>query len=161
MKGLQTGRITTRICGKLRKTLNETGKLSMDCLRDFDLQPEHPINHLLQEDIHVEQDTHTLTIIIPITELTIKRLNKLVTDYWFELVLLYGDAGKENGLRSESEESKVYAIETCYKDNCKLSFVLPDQSWVALLKVNCIEGNELAIHPKLYGMKVIAVSNND
>jgi hypothetical protein len=159
MKGLQPGRITTRICGKLRKALNETGRLSMDCLSDFDLQPEHPISHLLQEDIHVEQDIHTLTITMPITELTIKRLNKLVTGYWLELVLLYGDAGKENGLRTESEESKVYAIETCYEDNCKLSLVLPEQPWIALIKVNCIEGNEPAAHSKLYGMKVIAVSN--
>ena len=82
-------------------------------------------------------------------------MNNLVTDYYFELILLYGDAGKENGLRTESEDSDVYEIKKDNTPDCKLRMVLPEQPWIALLKVNCIEGNELAGSPKLYGMKVV------
>ncbi|MEP6466450.1 MAG: hypothetical protein ABJB05_09090 [Parafilimonas sp.] len=157
--GLQPGRITVRICGKLLKELNTTSKLNMSCLFGLDMQPDHPIHNLLQEDVQIEQNNNTLIVTIPITRYTIKRLNTLVTNYWFELVLLYGDAGKEDGLRTESEDSTVYAIETSYKNDCRLSLVLPEQPWIALLKVNSIEGNEPATHNKLYGMKVIAAAH--
>jgi hypothetical protein len=30
--------------------------------------------------------------------------------------------------------------------------------WMVLLKVSCMEGNELAVHPRHYGMKVVKVS---
>ncbi|HEX5151651.1 MAG TPA: hypothetical protein VFW07_09375 [Parafilimonas sp.] len=157
MEGLQPGRITARICGKLRKSLNETGRLSMQCLNGLDLQPEYPLVNLLTENIHVEQKSKSIIVTIPITPYTIKRMNNLVTDYWFELILLYGNPDEENGLRTESEESKPYAIKTPDKNGCSLSLVLSEQPWIALLKVNCIEGNEPAIHPKMYGMKVVAV----
>ncbi len=157
MDGLQPGRITVRICGKLRMALNESGRLGLGCLEGFDLQPDHPIGNLLQAQVHIEQTPDELILQIPITGYTVKKLNTLVTHYYFELVLLYGDARKENGLRTESEDSTVYEIEKSYKNNCRLSMVLPDQEWVALLKVNCIEGNEPAASPKLYGMKVVSV----
>lgn len=161
MSGLQPGRITVRICGKLRKAMHETGKLTLHCLDGFDLQPAYPFGNLLTEDLNVLQEKGSLIITIPVTADTIQRMNRLVTDYWFELVLLYGDASQENGLRTESDDSKVYAMETAYKADCRLSLVLPEQPWIALLKVNCIEGNEPAAHPKLYGMKVVAVGDQE
>jgi hypothetical protein len=154
MDGLQPGRITVRICAALR---NATGKLSMNCLNDFDLQPKYPIDNLLRTDISVKQDKHSLIVTTPINKYTIKRLNTLVTNYWFQPVLLYGDAGKENGLYTENEDSVVYEIKKNCNSDCRLSLVLPEQPWIALLKINCIEGNEPAAHPKLYGMTVIAV----
>ena len=155
LKGLQPGRLTTRISGELRKSLKEADRISLACLKGVDLQPEYPFEDLLQAEVNVEQTAHELILTIPIAEHTIKRLNNLVTNYYFELILLYGDVGKENGLRTESEDSEVYEIEKDYPADCKLRVVLPEQPWIALLKVNCIEGNELALSPKLYGMKVV------
>jgi hypothetical protein len=156
MEGLRPGRITVRICGELRKTFNTTEKLTMACLDGFDLQPEYPLDNLLKEQMHIEEKKKSVIVIIPVTEHTIKRLNKLVTDYWFELVLLYGDISKENSLHTESADSGVYAMETSYGNSCKLSLTLPDQPWIAMIKINSIEGNEPAMHHKLYGMKVVA-----
>jgi hypothetical protein len=31
------------------------------------------------------------------------------------------------------------------------------QPWMIFLKLSCLEGNEAAIHPRHYGMKVVAV----
>ncbi len=125
-------------------------------MEGFDLQREYPIYNLLKEDVHIEQHGRTLIISIPLTKNTIKRLNKLVTNYWFELILLYGNAYKENSLRTEIEESPVYEIEKNYNEYHKFNITVPEQPWIALLKISCIEGNELAMHPKLYGMKVVA-----
>jgi hypothetical protein len=155
LNGLRPGRLTSGISGKLRKGLKETDKLSLLSLKGLDLQPEHPLENLLQAQVHIERTAHELVITIPIADHTIKRLNSLVTNYYFELVLLYGDAGKENGLRIEGEDSDVYEIGKNYNVDCKLHIVLPEQPWIAFIKVNCIEGNEMAMSPKLYGMKVM------
>jgi hypothetical protein len=155
MNGLRPGRINATISGKLRKELRETGKLNLCCLKGLDLQQEHPLEKLLQTKIKIQQTEHELIVTIPITEDTVKRINTLVTNYYFVLVLLYGDAGKENGLRTESIDSDVYATGTQYDQDCRLSMVLPETEWIALLKVNCIEGNEHAQSYKLYAMKLV------
>ena len=57
----------------------------------------------------------------------------------------------------EEVDSPVYGIGEDHKKECRLSLVLPPegQPWMALLKVSCIEGRELAMAPGMYGMKVI------
>jgi hypothetical protein len=155
MNGLQTGRLHSRMSGRLRRNLRETGKLSVSCLKGLDLQQEQPLERLLQAEVKIQQTKHELIVTIPIAEHTIKRINTLVTNYYFVLVLLYGDAGKEIGLHTESTDSDVYEIGKQHTTDCQLHMVLPEKEWIALIKVNCIEGNEHAASPKLYGMKVV------
>jgi len=92
-----------------------------------------------------------------VKEYTVKRNSGIVTAYYFELILLWGDAGCDKGLRVEEADSPVYRIAEDYSTGCQLSLVLPPegQPWMALLKVSCIEGRELAAAPRNYGMKVI------
>lgn len=156
MNGLHTGRLNARISALFRKSLSEKGQLSLQYLNDFDFQKEHPLEHLLQEQIAATQTHHEVIITIPVHAGTIKKFNRLITDYYFELVLLYGNVAKDQGLRTESVESAVYAIAKDYKKPCTLRMVLPDQPWIALLKVNSFEGNQPSVHPKLYGLKVVA-----
>ena len=139
----------------LRTSIKETGKTDLRCLNGLDLQRDHPIERLLRVNAKTEITAHEFVVLLPVADRTIKRLNTLVTNYYFELILLYGDAGKANGLRTESEESDVYEIEKDYDLTLTLRLVLPEQPWIALLKVNCIEGDEPAKSWQLYGMKVI------
>src|SRR3954451_20177851 len=94
---------------------------------------------------------------IPVNAYTIERHNGIVTAYYFELILLWGDAGSDKGLRVEEADSPVYRMEEGDGTECRLSVVLPPegQPWMALLKVSCIEGRELAAAPRNYGMKVV------
>jgi hypothetical protein len=48
------------------------------------------------------------------------------------------------------------------KSVCSLSIELPanKKPWMVLLKVNCLEGNELAVHPRHYAMTVVAVGSS-
>ena len=156
---LDTGRLTVRISARLRKALKEKGSLCLTYLKGMDMQPAFHIEKLLNVSVNVKQDAQELSLNLPVNEFTIERLNGIVTAYYFELILLWGDAGSDMGLRVEEVDSPVYLMEEDYKTECRLSLVLPPegQSWIALLKVSCIEGKELAMHPRMYGMKVIAV----
>jgi hypothetical protein len=153
--GLDMGRLHPKISGIFRKALKEKGAIALSDLDGLSCQPRHPFEHLLQVKPVILQSDTAISVTIPIDKHTIKRMNKLVTGFYFELILLYGDITTDNGLRTESEESGVYAIGYAYED-CILQMVLPEQPWIALLKINGIEGNEMAMHPKLYGMKVVA-----
>jgi hypothetical protein len=88
-----------------------------------------------------------------------KAYGKFVTNYYFELVLLCGDISKERGLRTESVESDVYEIEKNHNLVCKLSMTLPEKEWIALLKVNSIDGDEPGGYNKSYAMAVVGTKN--
>ncbi len=70
-------------------------------------------------------------------------------------VLAARKAKQRDIAEKKSIQSDVYEIEKDYDMFCKLSMALPEKEWIALLKVNSIEGNEPAISHKLYGMKVV------
>jgi hypothetical protein len=91
----------------------------------------------------------------------VKKQNRLATHFYFEGLILYGDVGDENSLRIESAESKLYAFGEEPNEVCELCLPLPasDASWMVLLKVSCLEGNEMAAHSKHYGMKVVKASD--
>jgi hypothetical protein len=154
---LETGRLTVRISGKLRKALNENGRICFTYLKDLDIQPQHPMERLLKAPVRMEQDIQELTVSIPVNTYTIKRHSELVSAYYFELILLWGDAGSDKSLRVEEVDSLVYRMEEDYGIECRLSVVLPPEgeTWMVLLKVSCIEGRELAMAPRMHGIKVL------
>jgi hypothetical protein len=157
LEGLAVGRITVRISALLRKKYNQSGNVDYTYLSGLELQPDYPIKRLLKEKITTNIDNDLLEIRIPISQFTIKPQGKLVTHFYFEMILVSGDCTKDNNLRIEAETSVVYSIETIHQDDCRFIIPLGKNSWFAILKVCCIEGQELAISPKDYGMKVISV----
>jgi hypothetical protein len=158
LTGLQTGRLTVRIIGAFRKTLNQKGSIDFTLLEGMELQPDYPLARLLVSPYKVEQANNSVRIQIPIERGGVKQHNKIVSDYYFEAVVVQGDATKDNGLRVDSVQSQVYSFAED-KKQCELMVDLPAQkgAWMLLLKISCIEGNEMAVHPKHYGMKVVKV----
>jgi hypothetical protein len=157
-EGLDTGRLSARISSALRKKLGATGSAGISCLKGMELQPYHPIHHLLQTGYVVNEKNGMLEVSIRLSRYTIKKNSGIVSHYFFELVLLYGDCMEDNSLRTEEVSSGVYPIEQ-HTGVCTMEMVLPEKEWIALLKVSCIEGKEMAVHPKNYGMKVIAAGS--
>jgi hypothetical protein len=159
LNGITTGRVTLRIINSLKKGLKDYKRIDFTSLLGLEIQRDHPLDELLHGSYSIEQHKEHLSIIIAIEKDTIKRHNKLVTHYYFEGILIFGDAGNENGLRVVEMESEVYAFERQAKEHCVINLTLPGESipWMALLKVSCMEGNEMAVHPRHYGMKVVAV----
>jgi hypothetical protein len=161
LNGITTGRVTLRIINRLKRGLKDYKRIDFTSLLGLEIQRDHSLNELLQGCYSIEKHKETLSIIITIEMDTIKRHSQLVTHYYFEGVLILGDAGIENGLRVADMESRLYAFERQANEECVITFSLPSEGipWMALLKVSCMEGNEMAVHPRHYGMKVIAVNN--
>jgi hypothetical protein len=158
LKGLWPGRLTVRVIGALRKAINQNGKVDFTFLEGMELLPDYPLNKLLASPYKIEIADHSLRVVIPIEKGGIKQHNNLVSDYFFEAIVVQDDATKDNGLHVDSVESQVYHIGESGKQ-CVLSLDLPTKKgpWMLLLKVSCIEGNEMALHAKHYGMKVVKV----
>jgi hypothetical protein len=93
---------------------------------------------------------------VPIDHFPIEAQNRLASEFYFELVLLYGDPNEEWGLRTENVESPLYVYWEKTKRICVLEVDLPEQAdWCVILKVNSLEGNYLAVHPMRYRMRVV------
>ena len=157
--GLDTGRFIANISAKLKKTYLTTGAWNFSLLQGYDLQPDHPLTELFLGNYYIIEKKEEVTIRIPIDKQTVKRHNKLVTDYYFDAIILYGDPSKKNTLLIESETSKLYPATGEFKTECNLSLSLPAKKtpWMILLKLSCLEGNTPAVHPRHYGMKVVKV----
>lgn len=107
----------------------------------------------------VKQLSVSIEIQIPVSTGVVKQYNRLVTDFYFEGILLYGDALTDGLLAVEYALSKHYSFADALTDDCKLILSLPtkNEPWMLLLKVSCLEGNELAAHAKHYGMRMVEV----
>jgi hypothetical protein len=107
----------------------------------------------------IQRTDNFIEIQIPVSKNAVQQHNRLVTHFYFEGILLSGDALKEGALQVEYALSKPYNFIDTITDDCKLALPLPEikQPWMLLLKVSCLEGNEMAVHPKHYGMRVVEV----
>ena len=156
LSGLDTGRLNNRFSNALRRSLTQTKRLELSYLKGVELQRDHPLEEMLRGSYKIFIDRGTVRIEMAIEKDTIKPLNRLVSDYYFEAVLLHGDVNKEKALKTETVESALYPIHSKAKNNCVLSLSLPKkEDWCLLLKLSSLEGNEMAVHPKHYRMKVV------
>lgn len=158
-RGLATGSLHSRLTGELVKTYNATGVVNFSRLKGFEIQEEHPLDKILLTQYRVQQAEHSIIIQIPVTEGIIKYYSPLVTDFYFEGILLHGDVLTAGLLQVEYAVSKPYFFADTITDDCRLVLPLPQQKvhWLLMLKVSCLEGNEMAKHPRHYGMRVVEV----
>lgn len=158
-RNLDMGRITVRIAGKLMRDYKEKGVINFAALKDMDLQPDWPLHRLLLTDYSVEEKNEELVIAIEMDKHTVQPQNKLVTDFYFESILLFGDVLQDGGLRINTDESPLFCFGKKQGTLCKLKVDKPPagKPWLLFLKVNCLEGKEMAAHAKNYAMKVVRV----
>jgi hypothetical protein len=105
----------------------------------------------------VIEESSTVTISINIRNHCVKKQNRLATHFYFEAFMLCGDPATATSLRVKTTESKLYAFGEEPDEKCELRLSLPegDVSWMVLVKLSCLEGNEMAHHPMHYAMKVV------
>ena len=157
LRGIDTGRITLRVSNALRNGLKEKGEMRLGALEGAEMQRDHPMHQLLLAPYEVSQENPVIRIVVTVGNHCVKKQNRLATHFYFEAFILYGDPAKATSLRVETTESKLYAFGEEPDEKCELRLSLPegDVSWMVLVKLSCLEGNEMAHHPMHYAMKVV------
>jgi len=158
VRGLELGRIRSTIGSRLKKSYLEKGRMDFTYLQDVDIQPRRTMKALLKPRPKVFV-TNEVAVSVHTYGSAIRIVRSIYTEYYFELIMLWGDVTKENGLRVDSVESPLYPKDTEEVGKCDLKIDIPntDQPWMALLKVGCLEEEEQARHPRHYAVKVVAV----
>ena len=161
LRGLQTGRLTVHINSALKKAYHQKGALDFSFLEGFDFQEDHPLEALLKTSYTCIVNNRKIKVQLPIDNYSVKKHNQIVSGYYFDLILLWGDATIEEGLHVEQVTSALYAFGTKKESVCTLHLDLPESAepWLILLKLSCLEGDEIAHHPRHYGMKVLKQGN--
>jgi hypothetical protein len=157
LNGIRNSKLSGCLGGLLKKSINQNGRADFSLFEGFDFQEAHPLEQLLKNPVLTEVQNGMVQLCIVIDETAVKAHNQLVSHFYMEAVLLYGDAMEEHGLAADYRESPLYSFEPFSKGLCRLELELPPEPvpWMLLLKVNCLEGRELAVHPKHYGLKVV------
>jgi len=153
--GIKKGRLTLQVAGLLMKTYHAKGHLDFSMLNGLELNAAYPLEKLLYTDYTVQQDKQTISLRLKSGH--VKAQNKLATDYFFEIVLLCGNPAGVKKLTVRTESSALYSFAVKKEQAVELELPLPKAgiAWMLLLKVSCLEGPELGLHPKHYGMKVV------
>lgn len=157
-RGIKKGGINLRIAGLFMKTYHAKGVIDFSMLKGLELNDGYPLDHLVQHEYSVQQNKQSVCVQTKAGFVQAK--NKLATGYYFDAVLVYGNPEEEAGLTVVAESSSLYSFTDRNIYDVELLLPLPAVGipWMLLLKISCLEGNELGLHPKHYGIKVVAVN---
>jgi hypothetical protein len=157
---MYAGRLASTMAGALVKDFDGE-KIDYSFLKGFEYQPEYPLHKIVCCHYGTKIDGRTCLLTIDLHKGEVLPQNTLVTSYYFELIILWGDAVKERGLRIDSTDSPLFLFGQQFTEPYTMEISLPasPQPWMVLLKVACHEGNMLAKHPKHYAMKIIETGN--
>jgi hypothetical protein len=156
MRGIRRGRLNNRISGAFRKSLEEEGCLRLSYLKGLEFSRDHPMDQLVRGQYPVLVRNGRVRVELDSKKMWVDPQNALVTEFYFDLVLLYGDVNEEGVLRTESMESPLFIYRDRSKKVCVLELDLPEEGdWCAILKVSSLEGNEVAMNDKNYRMRVM------
>ncbi len=160
LKKFNKGRTYVKLVGKLLKVLSAKGYIDFSLLTGFEFNYDYPLDHLLRNQYKVEEKDGHLKLTIVQRDGSVKVQNSPATEYYYELVLLWGDATGDNSLQVRHHSSALYSYFDPDPPVCELELPLPATGppWMAMLKIGGLEGNEIAHHPKHYGMKVVRVN---
>ncbi|MGV3528665.1 MAG: hypothetical protein ACO1OO_07215 [Flavisolibacter sp.] len=159
LQGIRRQGLNGRVAGAIKRGINRHGVANYAELAGFEWQQEHAFGGLVQAPVAVTLENGQAKVGFELWPATVRRFNTLVTHYYFDAVLLYGDPMLADELKTEHSESALYSFDAEGKTDVELVLELPTDGvpWMLMLKVSCLEGPELAMHPKFYRMKVLRV----
>jgi len=157
-----SGRMNVRIAGRMRVAKPLCGKYDYSQLKGFDLQKFYPLDQLYIGHYMVKIEHGMINLEVPVWPGCMKAHNSLVTAFYFEAVLLTGNAMDPQTIRIEDERSEYFSFQKDIKETCNFSFHLPvGLPFMLFLKAGCLEGSGMAVHPKHYGMRIVAIGEGE
>lgn len=154
---LDTGRLHAKLTAALVKSFLETNIIKFTYLKDYEFQKAHPFSRI-HAGYPVDVMADAVRIKLPVKDYSVEKISEPVTGYYYELIVVAGDLMSEFPLYRNSVRSQQYEFEKEYED-CELEIMLPGngEPWMVMVKMNTMEGKELAVNPRHYAMRVVAV----
>ena len=157
LRFLETGRITARFSGVLKKSIAKNNRIDFSLFHGFEIQKYHQLADLAPRAYFTSVRQDEVVIEIAIHDNTMKPEKKGATEYYFEAIWLYGDPTEENALRIDSVMSPLYPMRPATETTCQLRVPRPDKRpYMIFLKASCHIGNMMADAPCFYGMRVVS-----
>lgn len=154
---LGNDRRLARLGGLLKKGLNKTGNLDYSSLYGFEFQRKYPLKAMLTASYKLELVNDHARFSGELREFYVRAQNKLVTQFFLELILLQGEMMTQNRVRVESDVSDLLDFNKEFSKEVLLSVLLPENlPWMLVLRLSCLEGADRAWHPKHHRLRVIA-----
>ncbi|RYY46452.1 MAG: hypothetical protein EOO06_14525 [Chitinophagaceae bacterium] len=153
----QLSRLHTRLLTPVKKYYKEHNRISYTGLLGMDLLPHAPLHRLFAGSIDTRYSNEMITVMITAGNNYVKKNNTLVTDYYFEAMLLVGDISHKTTLEIDTEQSELLSFTGPAQQNIQFQFISPlHEPWVLILKLACFEGHQKAANDKHYGIRIIA-----
>ncbi len=152
------GRKLVYLSGCLRRAKKRAGTITYEECLEHEINFKHPLKNIYGGEYQIRAEKGVVYIDLPVNSNTVRRNNRAVTGYYFEFILISGDAGIPDSMRSESDRSDVFSLKTTGESMCTLSLILPEgMPYMTVLKFACMEGRFEANHEKQYGLKVVGI----
>jgi hypothetical protein len=154
-ENMKTPKLHNQLLTGLKKYYKEFHQPGFKYLRGLNLQHQYPLDKLLHAQINKTTEAGNFIISFLLNDLNFPKVGPLLTDYYFEAVLLFGDILGEEPMQELSQRSELFSFSEPPNQLYTFSFQLPHQSWMLLLKAACFERDQKATNPKYYGMQII------
>lgn len=161
--GLDTGRIIAKMTARLNKSYIDHGSYDLLNMFELDFQEDDEIRKVLRFDPDIDIIGHEMNITVVSSNHVVRKLNKAVTHFCYDAILIHGDPSKETDLRIEHERSPFFNIDNDILDYHTMKLYMPAKttSWMFILKAGCYEGSRPEPHHRHFGMKVLAVGKTN
>jgi hypothetical protein len=152
-------RMFLRMNHAFKKCLKKNGRVDYSATKDFVFYPRNPFPHQIAGSCSTRLNADKTRLQVEIKPFDIPPQNGLVTEYYFQLILVTGDPNEENRLEVETMESPLFPYGQDRTNTVSFETDLPeDKPWLAMIKLNSLEMNELAVHARHYGLVVVSWS---
>jgi hypothetical protein len=142
----------------IRRYYKQHNQPGYELCNGLEVQHQYPLDKLLFSPVNTEVRKHHIYTSFQLAEHSFPQAGPLLTDYYFEAILLSGDLMGE--IQEQSQQSELFSFRQPVIKEVIFEFPLPhNQPWMLLLKAACFESNQRATNPKYYAMKVIATGD--
>ncbi len=153
---LETPRFHNNLLNALRKFYKEQNQLGYSYCTNIEIQNAFPLDRMLCSPIKVVQQNNIIDTSFSVNKLNCPQLGPLLTEYWFQAILLAGNPLTPSGISVTDQQSELFSYLQPPNLQMQFHFELPASPWMLLLKMSCYEGIQVATHPGYHPIKIIA-----
>jgi hypothetical protein len=161
MEGMRKGSLQASIGARMAKELRQLGYINYSSLIGLEAQKDQPLMEMFRGSYQVERLAEEAKVRINITTPRgdgVSVRSELITGFKLMAVMLVGNPLEGDGLEKKEVSTGLYPVKG-KAGTTSLELPVPEVGvpWMLWLKLVCMEGPEVGLHPMYKRMRVVAV----